>query len=444
MKLLALALACCCTPAYPQQDLKGLIDHNRGRVGGPDTTLPALQAYSAAKTRCPSLLKLDNDTAALDADTMKVSDRAATLSARLDTLADRLAIPGQLAKALGAVETQLVAIQKGAKLAEGTQYKAKAKKLDDSATAALVNVRAAKAKAEAVAKAVEPARKAAEKISGYSGKTAAGLKTFSETVLKHEPDVTYCVQFAIAYNSDPVKTCVQDKADDLSARLDPRVLQADAVMKALLTDLDPKVPALTALENFNLDLDAVVKLKADTEALEKRLKPLCDALKKLEDRMDDGFTVSIPYLVGSYDITVSMKTILEGSAAITDYIEKKVSGAVWSAAKAFGLGKLVDKLSDKAKSAIDAILGAVNFTPDLSLSTAAITNLEPKVPGLNAAFPGSFSVPELDMNRPDFGLPHVPAGLDLRQFLADLKAVSPSCASGTTTHLTSFTFGCAK
>jgi len=418
---------------------------DKGRVGGPDTTLPALQAYAAAKTKCPSLLKLDQDTARLDADTLALSDRLDKTSKRLDQLAKRLAIPGQLAKVLAAIETQMVTAQKGAKMAEGVpQLAEKAKRFGASLTPALANVKAARAKADAIAKRLEPVRKNAEKFSGYAAKTALGLDGFSAGVLRHEPDVTYCIQFAIAYNDDPVKACVQQKADDLAAKLDPIVVELDKVIAPLLTTLDMKAPALAALDGFDANITPVEDLKKKAEALQKKLKAMCDALQALEEKMESSFTVSIPYLVGSYDIKVSMAIILKGSAAIGDYIKEKVSGAVWTAAKAFGLGKIVEILTDKANKAVNAIMDKVDFKMDLSLPLDPLNNLESRLPALEAAFPGSFSMPQLDTSLPSFGLPGVPAGLDLRQLALSLKEVSPGCASGNTRHLTGFTYGCAK
>lgn len=445
----ALAVLFCSAVAYAKSPREIADDlANKGRVGGPDTTLHALECYSKAKdNKCPSLAKLDQDTAKLDGDTIRLADRLDAMSKRLGVLASRLAIPGQVAKTLGAIEVQMVAAQKGAKLAEGVpQFAERAKKLDNSITPALANVRAAKAKADAVARRVEPARKAADKFSGYSAKAALGFRGFSTGVLKFEPDVTYCVQFAVLYHDqEPAESCVQGKADGISAKIDPVVLGMDEVMLALLTDYSVNAPALAGLEAFDAELNGLADLQKKAEALQKRLQPICDALKKLEDKMDAGFTVSIPYLVGHYDIKVSMATILKGSAAIESYIEKAVSDAVWKAAKLFGLGKIVDTLTSKANDAINAILGKMNFTPDLSLSLDPLNKIEAKLPALEAVFPGSFTVPQtLDLNKPDFGLPHVPAGLDLRNIGLGFKGVSTGCATGYTRHLTDLTLGCPR
>lgn len=396
-------------------------------TGGPGTTTKAMEDHVAAENKCPSLAKLDQDTARLDGDVTMLAARLQTLSNRLNQIAILLAIPSNLAADLKKIEGFMITTQKGAKLAEGVpQFQQNAKKVDDAITPALAQVRTARTKADALAARLEPARKASAKMSDYSGKSAKALNAFSADILKHEPDAGFGAQVSIVHYDEPTRSCIQGKVDDLAGRLDKLVTEMDKVTKLLLTDLSINSPAISGLEDYAAKLNALDGVRKKAELLEDRLDAMCKGLDKLEELMDDNFTVSIPYLVGSYKVHVGMSTILKGSKAIEDYIKDAVSDAVWEAAKTFGVGKLVDEVVSDASHAIDKVGNQLHLNPDMSIpGLEQLDGLTAQADQLVAIFSGGLKIPDVNVDSPDFGLPQVPAGLDLRNISVFLKQLSP-------------------
>lgn len=396
-------------------------------IGGPTTTTKAMTDTVGSEKKCPSLVKLDNDTALLNGDTTRLVARLNTLSNRLGKISELLAIPSDLAKDLQKIDKFMVATQKGAKLAEAVpQLEANAKKVNEAITPALAQVRAAQTKAEALAVKLAPFQKATATMSEDAAKAAKGLNTFSTVVLANEPKATQGAQLSIVHFDEPVRTCIQGKVDDLANKLDVIVVDMDKAVSLLLTDVSVNAPALVGLEAFVDKLAVLDQARKQGELLESRLEGMAKGLGELEDLLDQDYTVKIPYLVGTYKAHVSMAVIIKGSKAIEDAIEKAVSGAVWDAAKAVGLGKLVKEVVDDATHDLNKAVNSLHLNPDMNLAGLdKLQELTAMADALKTTFPGTLKLPSFNPNAPDFGLPHLPAGVDLRNIEAFARQLSP-------------------
>ena len=295
----------------------------------------------AYNKKCPSLARLDADTAALQNHNTALAARFNTLSTGFRLTADVLAIPSHLVVLLGGIETSLVTVQTGAKTAQGvTQLRAEAKKIETDAAALLTQVRAAKAKAVRIqAKVATPLRLSKTAAADFSI-AAKGLQAMDQAILQKEPVTTAMVQYALEVSNDPQKTCIQQKADQLAPELSKVALELDRVERLLL--YSPDLPELKLLNGFADAVNALDKLRRDAEALENRLEDLERPLKKIEDALEDTFSVNLPYPGGSYKIKISGKKLLDASADIQEEIKAKLSDTLWEIAKAFGLNKLID------------------------------------------------------------------------------------------------------
>jgi hypothetical protein len=418
--LAALALAGPCFGA-PRESLQP------PAAGGSGTNTKDADDEKAAQQKCPSLLTLDRDAATTDGDVDRLATRMDTLGHRLRTISELLAIPSDLAKDLKKIETLLVVVQKGAQLAEAVpQVEAQAKKVKEAIPPALVQVRSARTKAEALGVKLEPARQLTSAMATGSARTALGLELFSADVLKKMPKVSLSAQYAIVHFEDPTRTCIQGKVDDVAGRLDQVLLDLDQVVKVLLVTYGIDAPVLKDLENFVTRLDALDAVWKRAAALEARLAGMEHELKALEQLLDSKYTIKIPYLLGHYDVKSSMSRIIKGSQAIEDDLKDAVSGAVWDAAKAFGLGKLIKDVEKDAFKDLDEITGKLHLNPDFTIpGLGQLDDWMAPADALLAVFPGAFKIPTFNLDAPDFGLPQVPGSLDLRNIVGFSRFLSP-------------------
>jgi hypothetical protein len=396
-------------------------------AGGSGSNTKDADDEKAAQQKCPSLQTLDRDAATTAGDTDRLVKRLDTLGHRLRTVSELLAIPSDLAKDLKKIETLLAAVQKGAQLAEAVpQLEAQAKKVKEAIPPALLQVQSARTKAAALGAKLEPARQLTSLMATGSTRTALGLDVFSKDVLKQMPKVSLAAQYSIVHFEDPTRTCIQAKVDDCAGRLDEVVLGLDKVVLALLVTFGIDAPVLKDLENFVSRLDALDAVRKKAAQLEARLAGMERELKALEHLLDSTYTVKIPYLLGHYDVKINMSRILKGSKVIEDEIKDAVSGAVWDAAKAFGLEKLIKDVEKDAFKDLDEITGKLHLNPDLAIpGLGQLDDWMAPADAFLAVFPGTFRIPTFTMDAPDFGLPQVPASLDLRNLVTFSRVLSP-------------------
>ena len=350
-----------------------------------------------------------------------------TLGHRMHQASDLLSVPGALAKDLDRIVTLLTAVQKGAKTAEAVeQIKAEAKKVSAAVTPALVEVKAARDQAAALAETLKPAAKATKVIGDGAAVTATGLNGFSSAVLKNEPAASRMGQFSIVHFAPPVQTCIQGKVDDLAARLDRTALAMDKVVLLLLTDYSLQAPALAGLDLHLGKLDPLAQLQAEIAKLDARLAAMTKGIKDLEDFLDTKFTVKIPYLAGTYEVKIKMSYLIEDAKAIEDAIKDKASDVVWEAAKVFGVKALIKKVLEEANDAFEDMARKMHLNPNMTIpGLDKLAALKGEVEALAGAFPGTLKVPAFTLNTPDFGWPNVPAGVDFRSLELDLKQLAP-------------------
>lgn len=386
---------------------------------GPGTDGRLLIRGKAEKEKCPSLAKLDADTAALKADNKQLTARFNTLSSDFGHLADLLAIPSNLTATLNKIEVSMISVQNGARTAQGVpQLREKAKKLETSITPALADVRAARDRAKRIADKVEPARKLSRAASVNFGRAAKAAAALDQALLSKEPRVTTLAQYSILVNKPPLSDCLQRKVDEIAGDLDRLVLELDRVEAALL--YTPELPEFAALKRLADALDPLTAIRHEAELLEQRLKDLAKPLDDIEDFLDSTLHVNLPYpdptclCMRDFSIPVSAKTVLRGAAAIEDAIEKVLSSALWEVAKKFGVDKLVNSLLNAAKSELNAIEARLHL--DINLDVPGLKELEAleaRVAGLAGALPADIPVPDFDMNKPDLGWPGVDPSLNL-------------------------------
>jgi hypothetical protein len=168
------------------------------------------------------------------------------------------------------------------------------------------------------------------------------------------------------------KSCMQEKLDSLVAPLSPKIAAIDSELKRIITTSDQIKAAadklIAPLQAAESKLIAVTKFNEAMEAIEKPFHDLDSLMKK-------RFTVSFPYpdphnifKKDTYTITMSAMDVIHGVKHIEDEIKDKIHGALYDAAKLFGMSKLVNDLWNDFNHPFDAIMKAlkVKLKPDLS------------------------------------------------------------------------------
>lgn len=405
-----------------------------GHVGGPGTTTP--QYIMDLESASSALRKLDQDSRVLYDHQDKLIDRVYDLKTNLQTTADRLGMLTTLDEDLKKLEAAVNAVYTAAETAEAIpQAREKAKKIKASMATAKANVTAARKRMDAIVAKTEPIRKKLASAAEKAGKVETAL-----TLVNDGPIVNMRFPIAIAAGCvkkipAPKHDCAVKNTDDTALKVDAVVLEYDRVVQLLLTNPQPWLPSVSFLDPFNANLNVVDKLRADMEALLKRLNTLASQLGKLNDVLDRSFSFSFPYpdptlenpvRISHYEVKIGFRTIINGANAIEDAIEKALSKTLWTVLKGLGVSKYVHELQDKANSAVDELLRAVNFNVDVNLpSLAALDKLEALLPSLDAQLDG-LKFPEINLDTPAFGFPNVKPGVDFRDIKASASFFNPS------------------
>jgi len=403
-------------------------------IGGPGTTTP--QYIMDLESASAALKKLDQDSRTLYTDQDALIERVYNIKTTLQTTADRLGILTTLDSDLKKLEASVNAAYTAAETAETIpQAREKAKKMKATLGTAKANVTAARTRMDAIVAKTEPLRQKMEKAAGIAGKVQTGL-----TVVNEGPIAKMRFPISVAAGCvnkipAPRHDCAAKNIDDTAADVDAVVVEYDRVVKLLLTNPEPWLPSVSFLDPFKANLDAVDKLRADMEKLAKQLEGLTSNLKKLNAVLDQSFGFSFPYpdptitnpiRTSTCHVDIGFKTIIQGVGKIEDEIEDKIGKTLYKVLETIGVRKFVDQLKDKADSAVNALMRAINFDITVNLpSLAPLDQLEKLLPGLDAKLDG-LKFPEIDLDTPAFGFPEVKPGIDFRKIKISAGFFNPS------------------
>jgi DNA repair exonuclease SbcCD ATPase subunit len=171
-----------------------------------------------------------------------------------------------------------------------------------------------------------------------------------------------------------VKDDLQSKLDDLSNRSDPRVVQANKILR------DP-INAINDIEKIIQERlrplrEPLDELDSDVENLLSKLNDIINPLRDVETLFNKTFDVSFPYpsptwrhpgRMKHFTISIGFDVILKGSDAIKSDMKRILSGALYEAAKVFGLEKLINDLEDQAQGALKVVLNRLKLNVDVKL-----------------------------------------------------------------------------
>ena len=171
-----------------------------------------------------------------------------------------------------------------------------------------------------------------------------------------------------------MKNDLQSKLDKLASESDLRIVQANTILQDIITkvkDADSFIhdKLRNAIEPFET-------LENDIENLLSNLNSLINPLNDLGSLLNKTYCVDFPYpsptwrkpwRVKHYDLCIGFRTIIRGS----DYIEREIkdilSSGLYSAAKVFGLGKLVNDLERQAKNELNSVTNRLNLRFNVSI-----------------------------------------------------------------------------
>ncbi|SFM93639.1 hypothetical protein SAMN05660284_00023 [Formivibrio citricus] len=370
-----------------------------------------LQSSAAGAAKSPSLARLDADASRLDSDMMALHTRLQDIHKTLWLTKTLLAVPGNLASDLKKLEAELKLLDGMLDTAQAIpQTREDAKKAKQEVDAALKEVSAARAKAEEVEQRVEPFRARLDTADNRIQKVDTNAERFRVAVVHPMPTYTGVAQTCVNYAEQSRMQCMQRTADNKADTLDRGVVQLDEIVRLALTD----VPDLVSLKKLEADFEALDSIRNKVEALLKKTHAMLDALKELDGLMGHHFHVSFPYpdptwknpaRISHYEIKVSMRTILNGSKAIEDEIERTLSKSLWKAAKLFGVGKLVDSLKHQAESELNAIKNKLHLNqslriPELARIDGFFGNITADIARFSADF--GMNLPDISLDAPSF------------------------------------------
>ncbi len=439
MSLLALSLPAAAGPA-PRLPVTPVI-------GGPGTTTPP-QAYES-----PSLKKLDSDSRSLYKDQEQLVSRVNTAKTALSDTDKGLGALETLQSDLAKLESALRAADKAAETAEVIpQAHDKAKKIRDTISPALAKVSSARKRLDAIVARTKPLRPKLQKASKAAGDLAAGLGLLNSEVVANIPGATAAAEACLLKAPDAKKPCITSSLDSKANGIDGLVTEYDRVVKALIATPEPWLPSTAFLDPVQAQLKAISALCSNIEALTGRLDTLTSQLKELNKVLDKDFSFSFPYPNPSWKkpwrishkkVSIGFRTIIKGANAIENAIEKYLSKALWKVLKGLGVGKFVHELQDKANDAVNSAMKAVKFDVDVNLpSLQPLYDFEASLNGLARGVDG-LKFPAVGNKMPNFGLPGVKAGLDLRGIQGSLSFFAPNGFNLRAPNLcTGATYGC--
>lgn len=416
-------------------------------IGGPGTTTPP-QAYESA-----ALKKLDSDSKNLYKDQEQLVSRVNTVKTALSDTDKGLGALEKLQSDLAKLEDALKAADKAAETAEAIpQAHDKAKKIRDTISPALSKVSSARKRLDAIVARTKPLRPKLQKASKAAGGLATGLGALNSDVVAHVPDATAAAEACLQKAPDAKKQCISSSLDSKANGIDGLVTEYDRVVKALIATPGPWLPSTSFLDPVNGQLREIEGLCGNLEALTDRLNALTSQLKTLNQVLDQEFSFSFPYpnptwknpvRISHKKVSIGFRTIIKGANAIENEIEKYLSKALWKVLKGLGVGKFVHELQDKANDAVNSAMKAVNFDVDVNLpSLQPIYDFEGSLNGLQSGING-LKFPKVGADLPNFGLPGVKPGLDLRGIQGSLKFFAPNGFNLRAPNLcTNATYGC--
>jgi CII-binding regulator of phage lambda lysogenization HflD len=188
-------------------------------------------------------------------------------------------------------------------------------------------------------------------------------------------DITGKAQTCI--NSLPagtVKDGLQSRIDGLSNQSDPRVVQANKILRDPINAIDDIEKIIQ--ERLRPLREPLDELDSDVENLLSKLNDIMNPLRDVQALFQKTFDVSFPYpsptwrhpgRMKHYTVSIGFDVILKGSDAIKSDLKRMLGGALYDAAKAFGIDKLIKDLEDQAQGALKVVLNRLKLDVDVKL-----------------------------------------------------------------------------
>lgn len=231
-------------------------------------------------------------------------------------------------------------------------------------------------KLNTIDKAVRQAVSATEKLE-------KGLSIYSATLYKAQ-------QCTDALQDGNTKTTLQGYIDNGVQQFDPSVVRANRELVKPLNEMNAMEQDIQR-ELKDL-LDDLHKLEQDLTKLHHNLGTLINPLHDLGSLLKKEFstefpypapTISDPFKMKHYKISVNFKTIMQGERAVEKEIEKVLSKELYKAAKLFGIGKLFKTLENDASKELNSIKNRLNMS--FAVDVPGLDQLDAKLAAFEAA-----------------------------------------------------------
>lgn len=409
-----------------------------GQTGGPGTTTPKFveDYYQEQQKESDALKRLNADAKTLDGDQLALMGRVRNVQDFLDTTASRLGMLSTLDADLKKLETAINTVYTAAETAEAIpQAREKAKKVKETLAPAKANVTAARQRLDKIVAKTEPLRRKLETAAERAGQLNEGLWLLDQGVITQIPNATAIANRCLLRSPEAIQPCVSRTLDSKADEVDRIVREYDKAVLLLLSNPGDWLPSVEFFNPFGAELTAIDAMRADLERLVGRLEALTSQLGTLNAVLDRSFSFKFPYpdpawdnpiRTSDYKVSVSFRTIIKGVDAIESEIESILSSFLWDVLKGLGVGKYVKMLQDAADDAVNYALNLVHFDVNLDLpSMASLDPFENALAELEADING-IKIPTVGENLPNFGMPSVPAGVNLGGINGSFRFFSPN------------------
>ncbi len=296
----------------------------------------------------PTVSKLETDTRALKSDLSKVQGKLDNFKKRLTDLEEKLAIPSHIAKDLSDLDESMSTVKKVSTVAGFVPpIRSEAESVSDGIDEIQPPVTKSKDIMQKIADTIEPIREKVIEARDQIAKLEVKISQFNSQKVSPFYQKVLAAQSCVDKAVPAKNTCMQGKLDKNADPADKVVALADKGLEALLKDID-KVDSM--LESIESPLKAIGALISGINFLEHGLHIMINPFLDLEKFLKRHFTVKFsypdfrhPWKKKWIKIKLSGAQIIKGINHIIKEIKKKLRGALYKAAKLFGLKKLAKK-----------------------------------------------------------------------------------------------------
>jgi DNA repair exonuclease SbcCD ATPase subunit len=305
--------------------------------------------FTSAFATSSIVSKLETDTRSMKVDIGALQKKVDSFKDKLEVLNERLAIPSHIAHDLGELDKAMSDVKNVASVGKlAPPIKGQSEAVVEGVDVTQLPVHDSHVMMSKLAETIEPVREQIKKAITKIEEIQKQVNTFKakkiDPFYKSVIDAQACVDQS-----------VPEKLDCMQSKLDAKAKPADVIVSATDRALKGTLKEISAIESIVENLESKIKnieiLIDDINLLEHDLSALVHPFSLLRSLLQKRFSVSFPYpdvkhlfKKKHFKISLSGDKIIKGIKYIEKKIKQMIKGALYKAAKVFGLSKLAKKL----------------------------------------------------------------------------------------------------